>query len=44
MAFKNLTEKIKRAKTIESITCYILDNIKQRLTKNVNVQILTSRR
>lgn len=44
MALKSLTEKVMRAKPIESITYYIFDNIKQRVTKNVNVQILTSRR
>lgn len=37
-------EKLKEQKTIESIPYYILDNIKKRVTKNVNVQILTSRR
>lgn len=44
MALKNLTEQMKRAKTIESINYFSFDNTKQRATKNVNVQILTHRR
>lgn len=45
MALKYLTEQMKRAKTIESITYFkCLYNTKQRVTKNVNVQILSDER